>query len=111
MVGADDIGLDDPHRPGRDARRGPAGAIGAAAPRSRRTSGLTPRGASTASISSATCRARALDVGGEAVVEKGAERIDLVGGDGEPAAIAWPPPATSSPLSFAARSPRRDRRR
>src|SRR3546814_16532697 len=78
MVGADDARFDDSHRAGRNARRGPAGTI-----RTRALDRLAPQRINAPwgehrVDEQRLVAARALDIGGTAVMEESAERIHLV---------------------------------
>src|SRR3546814_9656709 len=84
MVGADDARFDDSHRAGRNARRGPAGTI-----RTRALDRLAPQRINAPwgehrVDEQRLVAARALDIGGKAVIEESAERIHLVLCDGQP---------------------------
>ena len=103
MAVADDIGLDHPHRPRGDARRGPAHAIGAA--RFDRLDQLGGDAARSERPRRAAARGRrrrgrrrppAAPRGSRRTRRRWSAAIV------SPAAIAWPPPATSRPCSFAA---------
>ena len=115
MAVADHVRLDDAHRPGGDARARPAGAIGPAGlERVALGPALTPPGASRASSSKArSSRLRATSAASRSS-RKSASASIRSPATVSPAAMAWPPPAMSRPLSFAAstaapRSTPRDR--
>ena len=84
MALADHVGLDDPHRPGGDARRGPAHAVGAAAVERRHQIGRYPARGEQRVEQQRTRAERAGDGLRQTLVEEIGERLDPVGGDRQP---------------------------
>ena len=103
MAVADDAGLDQPRRPGCDARLRPARAIG-----TRRVERIAQRGRRrrpAPAARRAAARGRRATARRRRPAAHGGRRAAASippGATVRPAAIAWPPPAISRPLSLAA---------